>query len=316
MISVLEHIEYLIARHDCVIVPGFGAFIARYDSAYCDTEGINWHKPERQISFNAELTHNDGLLVGSIIRKEKCTYRYANDIIGESVSDYHKQLSEDGELSFGSIGIFRLNGHNIVFVPRHINAYEFYGISAFSMRPLNVCESVAKTNAPDGRWRLSIDRNYLKIAASILVLLVLSFALSTPVSDKNWRQEYASMNALKMPSSEMFPYVSEMKELAILMPSQDTDSVIVKGYRSMGGRSGQLHVANGDKYFLIVCSVVSQSEADKFIAEQRCDYDYKVLAKNGKYRVYVATGSSVSELMKLKYAIADDYPDAWVHYNK
>ena len=126
-----------------------------------------------------------------------------------------------------------------------------------------------------------------------------------------------SMNAFKVSTDGAFPYVAEVHELAIAMPRPDADSVVVKGYGSQ--RRGEAAAARAidDKYFLIVCSVLSQSEADKFIAAQTTTgYDFRVLARNGKYRVYVASGKSVPELMELKYAIADDYPDAWVHYSK
>ena len=120
-----------------------------------------------------------------------------------------------------------------------------------------------------------------------------------------------------------FPIVSQVRELAIMQPPVDDDSVVVKGYRSMGTeRPRNVAMATtigsgNNNYYLIVCSVLSQVEAEKFIAHQhRKEYDFKVLSKRGKYRVYVATGNSVKELMQLKYAIADDYPDAWVHYSR
>ena len=125
------------------------------------------------------------------------------------------------------------------------------------------------------------------------------------------------MNAFKVSTDGAFPYVAEVHELAIAMPRPDADSVVVKGYGSQRRGEAAAACAIDDKYFLIVCSVLSQSEADKFIAAQTTTgYDFKVLARNGKYRVYVASGKSVPELMELKYAIADDYPDAWVHYSK
>ena len=160
----------------------------------------------------------------------------------------------------------------------------------------------------------------MKIAASIIVLLALSFALSTPVAN-NRQQDYASMGDFRLSDDGgAFPIVSQVRELAIMQPPADDDSVVVKGYRSMGAerpRNVAMAAASGNNYYLIVCSVLSQAEADKFIAHQhRKEYDFKVLSKRGKYRVYVATGNSVKELMQLKYAIADDYPDAWVHYSR
>ena len=316
MISVVEHIEYLVSRHDCVVVPGFGAFIAQYEPAHCDADGSAWYAPERRLSFNEELTHNDGLLVNSVMRREGCAYDVANDIIRENVASFNKQLDEEGELSFGMVGIFKLLGRNLVFVPRRTSAYEFYGMAPFTMRPLNALQAEPRRSRAAASW-FAANRTYLKIAASILVLLVLSFVLSTPISVKDGNQEYASMNAFKVSTDGAFPYVAEVHELAIAMPRPDADSVVVKGYGSQRRGEAAAERTIDDKYFLIVCSVLSQSEADKFIAAQTTTgYDFRVLARNVKYRVYVASGKSVPVLMELKYAIADDYPDAWVHYSK
>ncbi len=316
MISVVEHIEYLMSRHDCVIVPGWGAFIAQYKSAYCDSEG-RWHKPERQISFNAELEYNDGLLVGSVMRRERCSFDTAVDIVRSNVVTYHRQLSEDDELSFGKIGMFRCQNGKVVFTPyqKATENYEFYGMESFLMRSLGSIEK-DYGNSASGSWNFSINKNYLKIAASIAVLLVLSFVLSTPMSvDRNGSENYASLGSIELSDVGALPMMSEVRELAITMPPADNDSVVVKAYPS--SKTTDRHVASGDKYYLIVCSVLSQAEADSFISSQvGKDYDFEVLPKKGKYRVYVATGKSVKDLMKLKYEIADDYPDAWVHYNR
>ena len=38
MISMIEHIEYLMLSHDCVVVPGFGAFIAQHNESIIPSE--------------------------------------------------------------------------------------------------------------------------------------------------------------------------------------------------------------------------------------------------------------------------------------
>lgn len=316
MISVLEHIEYLIARHDCVIVPGFGAFIAQYASSSCDGDGINWKKPMRQISFNGDLIHNDGLLANSIIRKEGCNINTANTEIRENVANFYEQLRDGEELAFGKIGIFRQKEGKVVFEPfsKRDSACEYYGIESFSIQPLSYVEKEDAEHSSNNGWRISFNRSYLQIAAAIFALLVISFALSTPVPFKDKTQDYASMSSFQLPGDDSFPFVSNVKELAIMMPRQDADSVVVKSYRSSGGAS--IAEKEEDKYYLIVCSVLSRAEAEKFISMQNEDYDFRILEKNGKYRVYVATGNSINGLMKMKYEIANDFPDAWVHYSR
>ena len=319
MISVLEHIEYLVMHHDYVVVPGWGAFIAQYNSSYCDGNGIEWHSPERQISFNSELTYSDGVLVNSIIRRESCSCDMANDAIRDNVEMYRRQLDEEHELSFGNIGMFRLKDGRVEFSPyseKNIATSEFYGLGHFSMKPLSYSEaSNAAETASGNAWRFAINKSYLKIAASILVLLVLSFVLTTPVPNKHRVQDYASISSMRFSVDDGMPVLSNLRELAITLPPVAEDGTVVKAYKSMGETAPQADIVD-DKYFLIVCSALSQREADRFIAQQKNDYVFKVLAKKGRYRVYVATGNSVNELMKLKYKISNDFPDAWVHYSK
>ena len=77
MISVLDHIEYLTHKHDCVIVPGFGAFISRNSCVKYNgmISAIN-----RNISFNASVDYNDGLLISSLMRREQISDEIAKNI--------------------------------------------------------------------------------------------------------------------------------------------------------------------------------------------------------------------------------------------
>ena len=64
MISLGKHIEILLWEHDCVIVPGLGAFIANHASACYNENGDNMFLPPyRNVCFNQSLATNDGLLV-------------------------------------------------------------------------------------------------------------------------------------------------------------------------------------------------------------------------------------------------------------
>ena len=71
MFSIIEHIEYLITCHDCVVVPGWGAFIANYDASTYDATKNVMARPRRSIGFNASVSHNDGLLAQSLMRRER-----------------------------------------------------------------------------------------------------------------------------------------------------------------------------------------------------------------------------------------------------
>ena len=137
MISVLDHIEYLTSKHDCVIVPGLGAFISHY-SVKKNANGMPIGL-SREISFNQSVAHSDGLLAHSISRREKITYELANLEIANYVNSLRSQLSHEGEVPVGRVGYFSNTAENTLeffpFPSRNVNN-DFYGLSSISLKPL------------------------------------------------------------------------------------------------------------------------------------------------------------------------------------
>ena len=70
---MVQHIEYLLTRHDCVVVPGWGAWIVQSVSAVVAGNAAPL-PPRRWLSFNASLSHNDGMLAHSLMRAKGCGY--------------------------------------------------------------------------------------------------------------------------------------------------------------------------------------------------------------------------------------------------
>jgi hypothetical protein len=53
----------LLFEHDCVIIPGFGGFVAQYSSASFEEISQSFVPPSKSILFNKNLINNDGLLL-------------------------------------------------------------------------------------------------------------------------------------------------------------------------------------------------------------------------------------------------------------
>ena len=109
MISMIEHIEYLMLSNDCVVVPGFGAFIAQYTSSHNCAQNSTFTSPKRSISFNASINHNDGLLANSIAKKASIPYAEALKQIEKSTTICRQALSDGSEVPFGRLGFFITN---------------------------------------------------------------------------------------------------------------------------------------------------------------------------------------------------------------
>lgn len=98
------HIEYLLTRHDCVIVPGLGAFIASETEACIDLEKGVIRPRRRMISFNSSVVTDDGLLSHSIARREGLVYEDARRLTAQLTERMMADLNQEGEVSVGMIG--------------------------------------------------------------------------------------------------------------------------------------------------------------------------------------------------------------------
>lgn len=117
------HIEYLLTRHDCVIVPGLGAFIASESEARIDAElGIVTPR-RREISFNGSVVTDDGLLAHSIARRERISYEEARRMLTSLTEKMNFDLRREGEVSVGLVGRLLRDSEGMVsFEPRRRRA--------------------------------------------------------------------------------------------------------------------------------------------------------------------------------------------------
>lgn len=181
MNTIGRHIKYLIRYNDCVIVPGWGAFIAQYQSATFDSNKIT--PPIRTIAFNASLTHDDGLLASSISRQLGISYDCASKRIAEDVNAMKYQLKNTGEVALSNIGSFVQNvkDSTVLFEPYNNNSAiaPYYGLPSISITP--IVKSIVKEKQDGDTIYLPIRKNWMRIAASIVVILGLGIMFSTPI---------------------------------------------------------------------------------------------------------------------------------------
>ena len=150
MIDLDRHIEILLLSNDCVIVPGFGGFVAHYVSARYDAADGMWLPPYRTLGFNPQLTMNDSLLVQSYIEAYDISYPDALKRIDAEVVEVRRHLESEGSYSMNDLGQLFVNaeGH-IEFRPCEagILTPELYGLGSVELQSLaaEVVEPVAQS---------------------------------------------------------------------------------------------------------------------------------------------------------------------------
>lgn len=127
-----NYISDLLYRYDCVIVPNFGGFVTNKVSAVLDEETSMFHPPKKQVTFNAYLQHNDGLLANYIASAERISFEKATEQIHEQVALWKTEV-KTGTVTIGKVGTVTLNdAEQLVFEPNLETNFllEAYGLAA------------------------------------------------------------------------------------------------------------------------------------------------------------------------------------------
>jgi cell division septation protein DedD len=137
--DISGYIRELLFRHDCVIIPGFGAFIGNYFPAHADRREGLFVPPSRKITFNRHLTGNDGLLIGHISACMGIGYTEARDTVLGWADALRRRIMAGSPVPIEHLGIFSLNYEgSIVFEPDTTVNYllSSYGLSAYHRQPV------------------------------------------------------------------------------------------------------------------------------------------------------------------------------------
>lgn len=108
MNELSRHIEILLLDNDCVIVPGFGGFMAHYRAAeYVEEVGM-FYPPQRTLGFNPQLQLNDSLLAHAYVEAYDISYPEAVQRIESEVEEIRQTIVTEGAYEFHGIGIIKL----------------------------------------------------------------------------------------------------------------------------------------------------------------------------------------------------------------
>ena len=110
------YIGELLFLHNCVIVPNFGAFLAKNRPAQISEDQKKIHPPFKEISFNRQVKNNDGLLASHIASKEGISFDEACNRIANQVHLLQQELTIKRTCVLDGLGVFRITSDtNLMF---------------------------------------------------------------------------------------------------------------------------------------------------------------------------------------------------------
>ena len=295
--SIFKHIVDLLYNNDCVILPGFGAFVLKNKSAF--RKGDEFFPPSKYVSFNSMLKENDVLLLKYISNKNNITYKKALDLVNEEVDLLNENLSKNLVFEIDSLGIFELKENEVlIFNPDFSVNYNSltFGFKSFTRKPIH--RTIKKEFIKD--IPSSPKLPLLRYAATALILIGLGY--------------FGYFNYNSYLDNE------KLKNIAI---AQDK---ILENVQTATFNLGELPAIRLNVTAPIVneksiyFSVISGSFRSKVNAEKQLNYlislgykaSYTSINPKGLYRVAYGRLETRNEAANLMSSIKNNGQDAWL----
>lgn len=322
MYNLSLHIEYLLLRHDCIVMPGIGAFINVRHSAFFDTASGTWYPMSREVRFNSALTHDDGLLANSYARKNRVSFEEGREMLRRDLEQLKNALSYDGEITMGNLGIIRLHDGALSFIPqiqrdRISSLMGYLPIHSTIEKPKEKFEKeeveISKENpskktndefnsSEDSRfdtsknYYIAINKTFAKIAASFLVIAVIALSIILPVSNRDTVDKASVVPVDRIIKTEVIQNpVSE---------PQPTETSVSDNEK-----------IDTETVHAVIATFNKREEAEKYLEyNSDCGYELEILPMKSQSRVVALSASSKEELSEKMHEgdFYDKFPKAWI----
>ncbi len=312
--TIIAHIETLLTEHDCVIVPGLGAFILNDVSAAWEENRQKLSAPHRVVYFNQTLHHDDGLLTETLRIAEQITYRKAARHIAKAVAICQQQLQDFQQVTIGRLGTLTLNEkHQIEFQPAR----------SFDFLPDNI--GIYSIRVPSYRSRTADERQLVfhlphinKLMASAAAVLLLFFLV--PTGQFHTENNYAKMNPLDYFTNQFSHSQNQANNKDSFPTVVNNLSATSKTVQPRNVVQNKQAVESTEKdWHLVVATFQTELQANKSanMLEQQENMPLTVIKQHNLYRI-VAQSFSTKEvaLAALKTLRKHrSFETAWVVYD-
>ncbi|MBT8327639.1 MAG: hypothetical protein KJP21_07935 [Bacteroidia bacterium] len=151
--NLAKEIAYLLYKHNCVIVPQFGAFLVNEKDAEFNGAAKYASPKQKVVTFNSQIQSNDGLLANHLSTSNGYSYEQGLSTIKEFVKSVNNTLLVKRNTELAEIGTFYLTKEEkLIFVPYHsVNfAIESFGLPKLRLNTLNtpIVEPAVKKTPP------------------------------------------------------------------------------------------------------------------------------------------------------------------------
>jgi cell division septation protein DedD len=213
--DISKQISELLYNYDCVIVPGFGGFISNYRPAEVHPVVYSISPPAKAISFNKNLTGNDGLLANYIAEKKNISYETSLALINGWVTASLALLNNRDTLIISGIGELFINVEgSLQFIPyADVNYLKTsFGLKTIHAHPVThqkefTLPKIAEEKKPlKKRTFKERSRPWSRIAALVLLLLTIAGTSLLMING-------IGITALQLNEANMLSFITHMSSV-------------------------------------------------------------------------------------------------------
>ncbi|MDR0413475.1 MAG: SPOR domain-containing protein [Dysgonamonadaceae bacterium] len=317
MNTINFHIAYLLTKHECVIIPGIGAFVVSpVEKSKIKETGLLC-PPARPLGFNPEIKHNDGLLANSISQKENIAYKEACLRIQHYTDYLNDRLKEQKTIQMQWVGKLALSAkRKIIFAPSiylSCNASHF-GLNNFYLPTLDeldrntepVYEKKRKREPACNPVNRNIFRRSSPAAAAVLAL----FLVSTPLNRQQQPVAHLQQAGFLPVSTKAAGALSTAEETATI-PYAAPPAV------QPVAQPAENETPNTYRYHIIIASLPNEKSAKARLEELRKDFPEAVFVHSdrNKYRIAIHQFEDKKAAIAFLKKFRTTYPkhaDAWM----
>ncbi|REH56347.1 sporulation related protein [Tenacibaculum gallaicum] len=295
--TLANYINDLLYRYDCVIVPNFGGFVTNKIGARVNTTTHTFYPPKKQLTFNAYLQHNDGLLANYIASSKNTSFEEAITFIAKEVEQWNEKLATT-TVTVASVGSMSLNEEKqVVFEPNISSNFlkESFGLAEVSTPSVERVKEVTVKSLPTTKEenKKTIPL-YVRRAAVAAVFVGITYVGWNGVQSQEQQKVLAN------------------QEKAVEKKIQSATFVIDNPLPTIN-----LNVSKEDRSFHIIAGAFQEAHnAENKLAElEEKGYDASIVGKNGlgltqvAFASYATRAEARKALEIIKESVSED---AWL----
>ena len=126
--------------YDCVIIPELGGFVCNERTAWYDEDKEEMVPPSRDVLFNPNLVHNDGLLAQEIMRAKGLDYSDAMKLVESEANNMIEELKSGRPIEIPRLGRLYTSDDGLVRFLPDAELVRMLGSFGHSRIPLSTLE--------------------------------------------------------------------------------------------------------------------------------------------------------------------------------